>query len=199
MKNKIRMRGNKVKGKGFGKFALLLGVAAIVLGLVSTSANALSLVPGDANWTTTINSNCDAACVEGITGIGGLTELYKSNVGGGETGSLAGSYTTTFTNAPLDPADFRIDYNGGVFALCPTCILVVKDGKQTPAQYLFNLGSWNGQESILGTGFWPNQGAISNVAIFGSATSVPEPNTLLLLGSGLAGLALVRKTWFKKK
>ncbi|MEO5656840.1 MAG: PEP-CTERM sorting domain-containing protein, partial [Nitrospiria bacterium] len=67
-----------------------------------------------------------------------------------------------------------------------------------PAQYLFNLGDgnpflWNGTEQIVGTGFWPQQGAISHIAFYGktTTTSVPEPTMLLLLGSGLLGLG----TW----
>jgi hypothetical protein len=56
--------------------------------------------------------------------------------------------------------------------------------------------AWNGTDPISLEGFWPNQGAISHVSIFGT-TPVPEPTTMLLLGSGLLGLWGFRRK-FKK-
>ena len=196
-----------MKRKGFAKIAMFVGVATLWLGLLTPSAHALSLAPGDADWTTDVNSFCDLDCIEVVTGLdlSGFTLLYKGDVGSEsapavvESGSLAGSYETTFSNSPLDPADFLIDYTVGPYASCPTCILVVKDGNQDPAQYLFDLGSWNGQDDIVGTGFWPTQGAISNVAIYGETTSVPEPSSLLLLGSGILSLGVIGRKFAKRK
>jgi hypothetical protein len=50
--------------------------------------------------------------------------------------------------------------------------------------------AWDGMEILELTGFWPNQGAISHVSLYGNRQSVPEPATMLLLGTGIFGLAL---------
>jgi hypothetical protein len=96
---------------------------------------------------------------------------------------------TTFSNTATDPANALIDYISGPSITCPECYLAIKDGNQTPSYYFFDLASWNGTDDIELQGFWPNQGAISHVSIWGKpSTSVPEPGIVLLLGIGLLGL-----------
>src|SRR3989337_1713900 len=109
-----------MKRKGFAKIAMLVGVATLWLGLVTPSAHAspLLLAPGDADWTTEVNSFCDLDCLEVATGLdlSGFTLLYKGDVGTEsdpdveESGSLADSYETTFSNTEFDPANFQIEY-----------------------------------------------------------------------------------------
>jgi hypothetical protein len=166
----------------------LLGT--IVLLGVGSTAHALNVTPDTANWTTLLTNNLNSTHIGTITGFTGLTLLYKSEFGGGEDGSLQSSYNTTFSSpGGVDdgPSAFTVSYVSGSFASCPTCIFVVKDGNHNPAQYLFNLGNWNGQEQINGSGFWLNGGgAISNVAVWGTGSSVPVPGTSLLFGVGMA-------------
>lgn len=162
------------------------------------------MTPGGTSCTTNDTSNFGDTQVEALVlscfGLNlDLTLLYKAEVNEDgptvESGSFAGSYDTTFSNTPTDPSDALIDYISGAAIACPECILLVKDGNQSPAQYLFNIGSWNGTEDLNLQGFWPNNGAISNVAIWGAPPTrqVAEPATLALLGLGLLTAAAMRR------
>jgi PEP-CTERM motif len=131
-----------------------------------------------------------------------LTLLYKQNVGdASDTGSFATSYTTTFSNTPSDPSNAVIDYISGSSISCPICFLLVKDGNQEPAKYAFDISGWNGTDNIDITGFWPGEGAISHVSIYGgpgtggtggggsTGGGVPEPASIALFGFAMLGAA----------
>jgi hypothetical protein len=165
----------------------------MVLGL-SIQAQALDITPADAILSGNQTSNADILTFLASQGYD-LNSLYKDNVGGVEEGDFAGSYDTTYFNEPLDPQDFLIVYTGGPVIGAPAYLLV-KDGNAEPAWYFFDLTAlgWTGTEDISGTGFWPDQGAVSHVEIFGERTTVPDGGSMaILLGMALVGLAGVRR------
>jgi hypothetical protein len=139
------------------------------------------------------------ASVAACASPGTVTELYKAEVSGGESGPFAGSYSTTFANTPTDPADATITYTGGTAISCSgagskSCFLGVKDGNANPTYYVFDISDWDGTSSIVMTGFWPDQGAISNVSIWGTdGKKVPEPASLALVGLGLLAVGVARR------
>jgi hypothetical protein len=189
----MKRRGHVNQGLivcGAALFSLLLGARG--------EAATIELTPADSTCTTNVNSNLSGAQVLDIVddcfgATGPLSLLYKADVGGGDYGTFGSSYDTTFSNTADDPENALILYLGGTYMDCSACYLVVKDGIQKPAQYFYDLSSWNGTDTIQLTGFWPQQGAISNVAIWGRATSVPEPTTLLLFGTALGMMSLKRR------
>jgi hypothetical protein len=164
-----------------------------VLLLLGGQANALMLTPDDADFSGIDPTNPNVSDVETITGDTGLTELYKSEVdGGNEEGPFASAYETEYFNSPTDPADADITYVGGGF-MADAQWLLVKDGvAHDPIWYIFDISDWDGMETIELRDFWPEEGAISHVSIYGG-TAVPAPGAAFLLGLGLIGLVGMRK------
>ena len=182
--------------KGFARFRALA-----MLSLTPLAANALLTTPSTGVCGTgtcllmTGNQTSQAQIDPMIAGVlGSSIELYKQNVGGPETGAFAGAYLTESQNMSSDPKDATITYVGGDI-LSGATHLLVKVGHHSPAWYLFEL-RWNGTETITLDNFWPNQGAISHVTIYGTAgrtPRVPEPATMGLLGVGLLAFEFLRR------
>lgn len=187
----------------FYSACLAAGIAAL-----SLPAQALSITPESAPVFTTNNAStltaAEVASMANFTG-GTLALVYKSEVdGGAEEGTAAGYYRTAYDLTPSEPSKATLTWDSALsFIACPTCYLLVKDGSQIPAQYLFDIGNWNGKDSIEMTGFWPDNGAISTVSIFnlaaadggGTVAMIPEAETyaMMLAGLGLVGFMVSRR------
>jgi len=175
---------------------VLTGTAILCLAACHV-ASALVITPDSLpQWTGPETSQKDINAVIAPI-IGAATQVYKQDVGAGsDSGSLAGSYTTTFSNSASDPTDALIRYVSGSI-VDPVAWLLVKDGNHSPGWYLFNLTTlgWNGIEDLKLTGFWPNQGAISHVTMYGGGGILGVPDggaTLGLLSLALLGLNRLR-------
>lgn len=173
---------------------LLLGTQAQAT-LILT-ADSPSLIPGPAcEDTTACGENNTKDIRTFIEDEYSVLELYKSEVDDGESGAFAGFYDTSFSNSLEGSSDALITFTGdeGESINCPDCYLLVKDGNHEPAWYLFDIGIWKGAVDIYLTGFRPDNGTASHIAIYGAERNIPEPGTLALLGLGLAFMGVTRR------
>ena len=194
---------------------ILIGLALVA---ITSQAQALLITPSTISLVPSVACTADPLCDTSATSTNdinnyivstyGVTELYKSNVVNDTSGlgldekAYADSYDTLFkdllTGTPteieqgkLSGADITWDINGGDTFACPTCLLLVKDGNTDPNWYLFDLGNWNGEETIEIRDFWLGTGSISHVSIY--SNNVPEPGMVGLLAIGLIGVVVARR------
>ena len=191
-------------------------IATVVLMFGSMAQASIILTPDDADGTSDeTRANLEKSLIETLFSTSDLTLYYKSNTppegsssgaGVDEEGTFASSYETTLSNTATDPEDAYIDYISGTSIACPECYLAVKDGNNSPGFYFFDLGDisttaftgvWNGTEDLDLQDFWPGNGAISHVSIWGKEvdgggppSAIPEPGMMALFGIGLMGMGL---------
>jgi hypothetical protein len=193
---------------GITTAALLLAVAAGNghAALIIDDPDSSALLAGTTNGTANLGG-CDA--INDAFGLGldpcDLLLHYKIDFDtNAESGPFAGDYSTVFVLDGGEPTGATITNDGLNSIDCPECYLLVKDGNAQPAQYLFNIGTWNGTDPIELTNFWASvSGAISNIAIWsgenggpgdpgepgGDPLPVPAPIALIGLGAVALGWA----------
>jgi hypothetical protein len=174
--------------------------AVAVVGALAFNASALIVGPGSPVVTGDDNSNLSDAQITSLLSsysVGPLSAVYQQLLNGAESGSHAGSYTTTFANSPTEPQDADISFDGGLnLSGFSDLWLYVKDGTSRPAYYLIDLKTlgWDGESALQLRGFWPNDGSITQVRILGNSSAVPDGGvTVALLAAGLSGLGMVRR------
>jgi hypothetical protein len=184
-----------------GIILVMLGASAVALPIDITPDSSFLLLVGGHTGVSDIEAAIDAYFLEhGLCC--DLESVYKQEVpeegeSVDDVGSYADSYVTEFFSDPYDPQEATITWESGMPYIEPMCsFLLVKDGSQNPAWYLFDLYSagWDGMETLELTGFWPAQGAISHVSIYDCTRSVPDGGvTITLLGVGICALGLVSR------
>lgn len=128
--------------------------------------------------------------------------IYKAEPGQLDSGTLAGSYSATWSPA-TKPESVAITGVVGQPAFDTTQLtwFLAKDGV---SHYVWNLtGIWDGSEPIEINNLWPDQGNFSHIEIGGTrsttTTVVPEPSTYVAGGLALLPLLFGLRSRLAKK